>query len=254
MERIRAFVALNLPLDVLGELAEVQKTLRARARAVDRRLSWVPAANMHVTLKFLGDIPVEASYAIRDRLERELAGRESFPLSVGGLGVFPDQRRPRVLWAGVADGGEDGAGALMQLAADVEGWLDELGFEPDGRGFHAHVTLGRFKRGATASDAAGAEFWSEVEAPEQETRAVEIALYKSELTRSGAEYTALARYPLVSPDPPEPDEPDVPDALDEAESRDEPVQLGTTDNDSDSDSDNDSDSDSDNDSDSDSES
>jgi 2'-5' RNA ligase len=234
MERIRAFVALNLPLELLGELAEVQKALRASAKRADRQLSWVPAANMHITLKFLGDIPLEASYAIRDRLERELQGRESFALSVGGLGVFPDERRPRVLWAGVdesvagavagadessAEATENAAGEatenaaaeadpaigpLSRLASDVERWLDELGFEPDRRGFHGHVTLGRFKRGSSGDSGAAANggdapFWQEVEVAPRETHTVELVLYKSELSRRGAEYTALARYPLAPP-------------------------------------------------------
>lgn len=195
MEWIRAFVALNLPVAVVKDLAAVQRDLRAAAERGGARVSWVPAPNMHVTLKFLGNIDREAVYALRDRLGRELEGRASFPVSVRGVGVFPDVERPRVLWAGVEDlaaAGTSTAAPLARLAADVDGWLDDLGYEPERRPFHGHVTLGRIKE-----PPARGPFWTETALREQRCAPIEVVLYSSVLQRQGAEYEALARYPLA---------------------------------------------------------
>lgn len=195
MEWIRAFVALNLPVAVVKDLAAVQRDLRAAAERGGARVSWVPAPNMHVTLKFLGNIDREAVYALRDRLGRELEGRATFPVSVQGLGVFPDAERPRVLWAGVEDlaaAGTSSEAPLARLAADVDGWLDDLGYEPETRPFHGHVTLGRIKE-----PPARGPFWTETRLSEQRCAPIEVVLYSSVLQRQGAEYEALARYPLA---------------------------------------------------------
>lgn len=191
MEWIRAFVALNLPVAVVKDLAGVQRDLRAAAERGAARVSWVPAPNMHVTLKFLGNVDRESIFALRDRLGRELAGRSSFPIEVGGLGVFPDVDRPRILWAGVADLPGSAEAPLKRLAGDVDGWLDELGYEPETRPFHGHVTLGRIKE-----PPAQGPFWTTTPLPMQRCAPIEVVLYSSVLSKQGAEYEALARYPL----------------------------------------------------------
>ena len=185
MERIRAFVALNIPVAVAGKVAELQRELRRAAEEAQLKLAWVPPPNLHVTLKFLGEISQETSHAVRDRLVDGLAGRSSFWLDVAGVGVFPHAKRPRVLWVGVADQGE-----LAALAAEIDGWLDELGFAREKRPFHGHLTLGRFKQGQSAFW----EPWSEHAV--ERCQPTEVVLYRSTLRRRGAEYTALARFPL----------------------------------------------------------
>ncbi|MCK5800247.1 MAG: RNA 2',3'-cyclic phosphodiesterase, partial [Deltaproteobacteria bacterium] len=189
MEQIRVFIALNLPVGVFGEVQGVQKALRTLARRHDEALSWVPASNMHITLKFLGDLPRARAFAIRDRLAPALEGREGFALSLREVGVFPDEARPRVLWLGVGDE----RGHLAQLVATIESCLDDLGFPKETRPYHAHVTLGRFKRGSTPPP-----FWQDIKAPPHPARGCEVVLYQSELSQAGAEYTALARFALSS--------------------------------------------------------
>jgi 2'-5' RNA ligase len=103
METIRTFIAVNLPVGLINEVAAAQRQLRDTLSRQDLRVGWVSPANMHVTLKFLGDITREQSFAIRDLLQAQLADRSSFDLKVSGLGGFPTLKRPRVLWVGLSD-------------------------------------------------------------------------------------------------------------------------------------------------------
>lgn len=185
VQRIRAFIAVNLPIPIVERVVELQTQLKGRAREAGLRVGWVGAAQLHVTLKFLGEIIEESRWAIRDRLSERLAGRPAFDVAVRGLGAFPDRSHPRVIWVGLAE-----AEPLVQLAADVDAWLGELGFAAEARPFHPHLTLGRVKAGA-ADILAGLEEKSfglgEVS---------EVTLYQSVLRREGAEYTPLAQVAL----------------------------------------------------------
>jgi 2'-5' RNA ligase len=188
MTRIRAFVALNLPVELIRETAPLQARLRDAAKTAGMRVGWVPAANMHVTLKFLGEIPEELAPAVGEVLAKNLAGRAALPVTVKGAGVFPEGLRPRVVWIGVHSEGD----ALSALAADVETWLADLGLPRESRPFHAHLTVGRVKEG-TGDLVTGLE-----EQLVGECVAEEVVLYRSVLQRSGAEYTALRRVRLGS--------------------------------------------------------
>lgn len=186
MERIRAFVALNLPVPVVEQVSKLQAELSAEAERAGLRVAWVPATHLHVTLRFLGEMPQEVAFALRDRLAAGLAGRRAFAVQVGGVGAFPTPEQPRVLWVGL----RDDEGALARLATEVQGWVEELGFAPEARPFHPHLTLGRVKAGEGDVCARWADH---VVGPAVPT---EVVLYRSELQRRGAEYTAIARFPL----------------------------------------------------------
>lgn len=185
MQRIRAFVALNLPIATTNTLVGVQRELAEQAAAKDSRISWVPAPNIHVTLKFLGEIPAESAFVVRDLLQEKLIGRQSWSMGVRGVGVFPAEQQPRVVWAGLADNGETAA-----LAADIDGWLDGIGFPREKRPFHAHATLGRIRE-------SNEPFWLEQTNREiGECNPTEVVFYESQLHRQGAEYVVLGRIPL----------------------------------------------------------
>lgn len=186
---IRAFVALNLPIPVIRRVAELQRELRNKAKKANIRVGWVPPPNLHVTLKFLGNIPAENAWAISDRLKQVLAARPSFGMQLQGTGAFPNRAKPRVLWLGLKSAG----GELEQLAEDMEQWFEELGFAREQRDFHPHLTLGRVKSVMPSLDLL--EGTDRVDLGR--CSAAEVVLYESLLNRRGAEYSALARIPLV---------------------------------------------------------
>lgn len=190
MERVRIFLALNLPIRVIEEVRAEQDKLRGVAEEAGMKVAWIPPPNMHVTLKFMGQAPVESALAIQDLLTPRLEARAPLSLNVSGAGAFPDRQQPRVLWVGVSGDGLD------ELAGSVDAWLDEeLGFAREKRPFHAHLTLGRVKSGGGVDLLEGLE-----EHPFGSCVAHEVVLYKSVLQQRGAEYTPLARFALSGRD------------------------------------------------------
>jgi 2'-5' RNA ligase len=182
---VRAFVALEISDEVRSALERAQRGL-ARAPV---KVKWVPARNLHVTMKFLGDIEPAQAEAVRAVLA-EAAGGGPVPFVVEGLGAFPPRGRPRVLWAGVSEGSE----AVSAVQAALEAGLRPLGFEAERR-FVPHVTLGRVKspRGAETLRAemeriGGRRFGR--------CTATELVLFESTLTPMGAEYRAAERVRL----------------------------------------------------------
>ena len=152
------------------------------------RVAWVPPPNMHITLKFLGNVERHSLPLLGEKLARSLEGRSPIPISLTGLGAFPDASKPRVLWMGIGNGAE----AIGELAAHVDEALSELGFERESREFHPHLTLGRVKQGSAdlVSEKAEQHFG--------DCLAREVTLYESRLQRKGAEYNVIVRIPLAS--------------------------------------------------------
>src|SRR5262245_3926353 len=145
---IRAFVAVLLPDDVRARLAATADELRARAP----RLSWVRAENLHLTLRFLGEVDPVTLERVQEAMDVAAATVAPFTVSLGGLGGFPGGHAPRVLWAGVRAGGE----GLVALHAALESALTARGIPGEGRAFHPHVTLGRARERRGASGLSGA--------------------------------------------------------------------------------------------------
>ena len=136
--QVRTFIAINMPVAVVRRIVDEVAAIKTAVAAAGHRVAWVPAANVHLTLKFLGPIKAEASEAIVARLTQGLAGRAPFEVEARGLGAFPSVERPRVLWAGVRE-----QPALLALHKDIEGWMEELGFPRETRPYHPHLTVGR---------------------------------------------------------------------------------------------------------------
>jgi len=166
-------------------LAEAAEGLRLLAPGV----AWVTRENLHLTLKFLGNVETPRLAEVEGALAAAAAARPTYELDVRGLGAFPTRTRARVLWAGVGAGADETAA----LAAGVDAALAALGFAREGRDFAAHITLGRVRepranpRLAEALDA-GAAFGRQ--------RVGRIALMRSELSPRGARYTELASLSL----------------------------------------------------------
>jgi len=191
MVKIRAFIAIPLPGNILTEVRRVQESLKR----VPHKFRWVRPENIHLTLKFLGDIDATATAVIFEAM-RETA-REFMPLSlsVRGLGVFPGVRRPRVLWAGLA--GQ--TGRLIELQHTLETYLEDKGYDRDRKkSFKGHLTIARVK--GRVDSAKFVETLETVGRFETDPfTADRFILYQSDLKPSGAVYTALKTARLESP-------------------------------------------------------
>lgn len=197
MSVIRAFIAADLPEDLRHALARVTQHLKSELKGVPIR--WVPPENIHLTLKFLGEVSQRNLPFLIELLQGGVADQRPFEFGVGGLGAFPDIRRPRVLWVGVK-----GPKELHDLHHAVESAMEKIGYAREARPFEPHLTLGRVSRNASPE---------EVRRVSETLRAVqvgflgsalveEIYLYRSDLRPTGAVYTRLAAAPLRRTDSP----------------------------------------------------
>jgi 2'-5' RNA ligase len=183
---IRAFIAIDLTPEIRQRLDQVMASLKNRLEGVPVR--WVPAHNIHLTLKFLGDVSVANLNMLKNVLKTEVDGHHSFEISVGGIGAFPNARHARVIWTGIEAPGE-----LMQVQKGIENAMARLGYSPEDRPFSAHLTLGRVSRNATPRDAH--QIGDALEATKVGFLGVaqvnQIHLYRSELKPTGSVYTDI---------------------------------------------------------------
>ena len=183
---MRLFVALDLREDVRQAVRE----LIARLKPASRSARWVRPESMHVTLKFIGHEAPEKLEAIRSALT-SIRSPQPVELDFRGIGFFPNDRRPRVIWCGM-----EASANLAPLAEDIERALEPLGIAPESRDFTPHLTLARFNPPTRADELvrAAAEFQSRELGSARET---EFHLFESMLRPTGAEYRKLASYPFV---------------------------------------------------------
>jgi 2'-5' RNA ligase len=191
-EAWRLFVALHLPDEVISVLDAVQNDLRAAV--FPGLVSWVVPRNIHLTLKFLGDIPLSEHRAIAEALTSVAAVNAPFELCTGRLGCFPSERNPRVVWVGV----QGQTGALQRLRDAVEGAIAPLGYPTEDRPFSPHLTLGRVRRDAQrrAAQTLGRAIQASAAPPAVTWQVTEVNLFRSELKPDGAVYTLLHRASL----------------------------------------------------------
>jgi 2'-5' RNA ligase len=181
-DSIRSFIAVELPDDVSSAVSRVQEHLKSYGF----RTKWVRPANIHITLKFLGDIDAGTIDAIAGAMVSAAEGCAPISLAAKGIGVFPNIKRPRVLWAGLT--GE--VNLLIDLQRKLDDRLGDIGFAKERRSFKGHLTFGRFKARVNSTEIMRAlrEF------KDFETRsfmARELILFKSELRPTGAVYSKL---------------------------------------------------------------
>lgn len=174
---IRTFVAIDLPEDVRADLVSVMSDLGREIRGV----RWVRPEGLHLTLKFLGDIDEKTVPPLAGELDAVARGCRPLNLSVEGLGVFFDARRPRVIWAGLSGD----LAVLGDLASRVDRVCTSFGVKPEKRPFRAHITIGRLKVPTMVN--------LNKELRNKGFLATEIVLYQSELFPTGARYTVLNR-------------------------------------------------------------
>lgn len=190
-DALRLFVALPLGAELVAQLQQLQQALRARM--VSGAVRWVRPAQLHLTLRFLGDVGPERVEDLQRTLTLACQGTMVPDLRIEGLGAFPDRRQPRVVWAGV--GGD--LATLDALQAAVREACEAFVPTTEDRAYAAHLTLGRVNSrdpaNVRSARAALADFrftdrWEWV--PE------EVRLIRSELRPEGSVYTNLAVFPL----------------------------------------------------------
>ena len=181
---MRAFIAIDLPEDVHAALSRQQ----AEFRAASPEARWTRPEGIHLTLKFLGEISDEKAREVTEAL-KNCAAFERFSLEVRGFGFFPDVHRPKVFWAGIEAPSE-----LLQLAEQVEGAMEALGFAREQRAYSPHLTLARFRipRPQPALKAL-VERRSDLSLGRFEV--TEFFVFESKLSPHGAEYRNVARFP-----------------------------------------------------------
>ena len=186
-QTLRVFIAAELPVAVNSVLESVQqelKSLRLKAR-------WVKPENIHLTLKFLGNInPVDVDI-INGALVEAAGNYAPFALTLGGIGFFPGIKRPRVVWAGL--GGD--IRMLLNLQRDLEDRLDTAGFPKEKRAYKAHLTLGRI-RDAVQPKTVGQAVQKFSDLGGQKFTVDRITLFRSDLKPTGAVYSRLKQVGL----------------------------------------------------------
>lgn len=196
MTMLRLFVGLALPQSYQQGLADLRRTWQPRLGPL---LNWVRDGNCHVTLRFLGNVQEQFLGELKQSLDEVVFS--PFTAQAKGCGTFPLRGRPRVLWLGMDRGAEQ----MAALAASVDRTLEPLGFAPQDRPFHAHLTLARIKPVGRAMQGDGGEGhpWPEVIAriasrPWEAFEVQRFTLWKSVLGPGGPSYTALADFGATS--------------------------------------------------------
>ncbi len=186
MAGIRSFVAIDLPVKIQNRLNKVSEQLQERLDDVPIR--WVPVENIHLTLKFLGDVSESNLEVLKDVLKTVVSNHEKFVISVGGLGAFPKASRPRVIWIGIEAPEE-----LAVIQRNIESETARLGYAREKRAFSPHLTLGRVSRGADSRHVHQvAEVLNNFKVGFLGVAKVEaVHLIRSDLQPGGAVYTGL---------------------------------------------------------------
>lgn len=193
MNLLRAFIAIEIPSSI--QLAIEEHTTRLRSALDSNLVRWAPTANIHLTLKFLGDVSPNTIDLLTQMLTAEVSQHTSFEIQIAGIGTFPNLRRPRVIWIGL-----QAPAALEALHHGIEAATARMGFPVEERPFSPHLTIGRVKQ--TVGPAEAQKIRTALEATHigfLGTSCVEaVHLFKSDLKPTGSVYTRLFSAPLQS--------------------------------------------------------
>lgn len=188
IEQIRSFIAIEFDNEQKRALADLQSRLKREHGS--NAIRWVVAGNIHLTLKFLGNVAADKQLALQNAVAAACAGTPPFVLKLNGVGAFPNVNRPNVVWVGV----EGDVGTAIKLAQKIDQACTALGFPREERALSPHLTLGRVKRDASSRERQQiSEMLAKAQARDLgECRIERVSIMKSELKPSGSVYSKLA--------------------------------------------------------------
>lgn len=183
---IRSFISIELPDGIRSSIAELITELRKAGTDV----AWVPAEKIHLTLKFLGNTDDSLIQRIKEQITKKLSHYTAFYIKIVGVGCFPSEKRPRVLWIGI-----ENSDILRSMQKDIDTEVAGFGFPLEERPFSPHLTIGRVRsqKGIAEMLRRFAEFRT-ADFGEAEVKSMHIM--KSELKPAGAEHTSIAEIPI----------------------------------------------------------
>ena len=185
---MRLFIAINFPDAMRLRLWNEAAPLRDAGYPV----KWVAPDNIHLTLKFLGEVDESRAGAIKDGLRHAVGDTKTFAVPVGQFGAFPSAKRPRILWVGCE------TPPVLELLADaVEREMSQLGFETEGRAFRPHITVGRVRREARLAELKGLDKGLQRMEFFEEPQIASVDLMRSHLGPKGPRYERLASVELA---------------------------------------------------------
>ncbi len=182
---VRTFIAVELS----GPTRRATEDLIKKFRSVPVDVKWVDAEQMHITLKFLGDVPVREIPRVCDLVQKAVAGVAPFEFEVCGAGAFPHLGRPRTVWLGAGSGEAE----MVDLQERVENALVKLGFGKERRRFQPHLTLGRVRRGGPGMNALADALREQADFIAGRSPINQVIVFASELQSSGPVYSVMGR-------------------------------------------------------------
>jgi len=191
LQKWRIFCAIELPDQIREKLQNHIAQLRKQAS--DAAASWSRVENIHLTLKFFGNVALDQVAAISAAASQTVKRFSAFEIEVGGTGVFPRPSRPQVLWIGISDP----SGKLSSLQQRLENECAAAGFPKEDRAYRPHLTIARIRKPDGARRLA--ETHLNLQFNPLPVNLSELVVFRSELSSKGSNYTALSRHQLPDP-------------------------------------------------------
>ena len=188
---IRSFLAVEIPL---SNKEKILKLINSFNEKSDSLIKWVSKDNLHITLKFIGELNTDHISTIQKSLTERLSSVPAFDMHINGLGVFPNSRKPRIFWLGF-----DQNKNLERIVSSIENCAVNLGYEADDKPFSPHLTIGRARRDISSGDLISftKNFQNHKLEVIPDFKVSHVTLFKSELTREGPLYSQLFRVSLT---------------------------------------------------------
>jgi 2'-5' RNA ligase len=186
-KEVRTFIAIELSDTAKERLSEIQKQLQQ----LELDVKWIEPENIHLTLRFLGDLTQKQLKSITEAMPQWVTGVPPFSIAITGLGAFPSPQKPKVIWAGV----NDNSGEMSRLAEQIEQGINQCGISKADREFSPHITIGRVKELKNISCLTETVPGYAI-SPALEQTISKVTLFKSTLSAQGSIYKVLTQVDL----------------------------------------------------------